>query len=564
MLSKFHICLVTLIVSIFFATGCTQNNSAWKERLRQDPPRNSQQAKKRFLADSVQENDLESIARNTQAQFRVLNSKHGLYEFSNVSIEELQESASHLYFSSNQFLPFAKQLPMPPIKPLELESCQKQPNPPVVQLLTSHEQIFESDLSEPRIYLNIGETLKLDASESEPHKSVGGELKIAFAYTAPSDSNMGEKVTAGSSIEFSPDSMGIYKFEVLVQDQKFNCARTEATLIVSGNTPYNPKSTAHSSFDKTEYPHLAEIGADSAQRFSNGNHITIAILDTGVNYNHPDLVSNIAIKPDEIPGNSIDDDGNGYIDDTYGFDFYNSDSFPFDDIGHGSHVAGLAAASTFGVAPGAKILPLKVIGHFGGDVGSITGAVYYAVNNGAQIINMSLGASSTDSLPQLQAAMDYAHANQVLIVASSGNGHPFFGLGMNNDFNPIYPASFENKNLISVAAKDSFNDLSPYSNYGVKSVDLTAPGGLYPNDLIQSSYMKNPREENYIGFQGTSMAAPMVSGVAALILSMDNRLTPVQLKEVLLSSGDKVESMELYTSSGTTLNAKQAVKNSLQ
>src|SRR5690606_16981905 len=129
------------------------------------------------------------------------------------------------------------------------------------------------------------------------------------------------------------------------------------------------------------------------------------------------------------------------IDDVVGYDFANSDSFPFDDQGHGSHVAGLTASSVTGLAKKARILSVKALGPSGGDIASIVGGSFYAVDNGAKVLNMSFGNYGAPH-PKLVEAMDYAEEKGVIVVAASGNGHPMFGIGMNTDVMPNFPSSF--------------------------------------------------------------------------------------------------------------------------
>lgn len=549
-----------LFLSISITAGCTPQGS-WKSRITQKAPSNSYEANKRFLASSVSESDLQRITSNSQAQVRVLNSNHGFYEFSNVDKETLQHLTEHLQFTRNEFIPIEQTQRSSNLntKHEGLLPCVTQINPPTLNIRQQTKEKIKP--LEDQIQLVLGETLTLDGSRSRSHPDIGGDVKLNFRYLSPEESLLKGEDQISTRFKFTPDSMGVYELIFVVQDKRQNCEFKSIFVAVTANTPFDSSSPSNFDYDESEYKHLLELEAASAHKKSLGSNITIAIIDSGINYNHPDLVKNIAVNESEIPGNGIDDDGNGFIDDSYGFDFYNSDPYAFDDLGHGSHVAGLAAASTFGVAPNAKLLPLKSLGHFGGDAGTLAAAIKYAVDNGAQIINLSIGTPAQSPNPKVQEAIDYAEANNVLTVAASGNGHPLSGIGMNNDTHPMYPASLKNKSLISVAAKDDFNALAPYSNYGVESVDITAPGGLGPHNLIQSSYFNNPAGVQYLESDGTSLATPLVSGVAALIMSLDNRLTALQVKNIILSSGTQVESLKGVISSGRTLNAKASVNS---
>lgn len=238
-----------------------------------------------------------------------------------------------------------------------------------------------------------------------------------------------------------------------------------------------------------------------------GNGIIIAVVDTGVDYNHEDLSGNIWTNTDEIANNGIDDDNNGYIDDTKGYDFIGNyytelhpDNNPDDDYGHGTHVSGIIAAAdnslgVKGIAPLAKIMPVKVLDSSGyGWNDEIAAGIHYAVDNGANIINMSLGSYSPSTT--VKEAVDYAEAHNVLVVAAAGNSSTYTF--------PIYPAVYSN--VVAVAASDEDGYKTYFSNWG--KVNVTAPG-----DSILSSLPGN----KYASWSGTSMASPFAAGAAALI-----------------------------------------------
>jgi subtilisin family serine protease len=201
--------------------------------------------------------------------------------------------------------------------------------------------------------------------------------------------------------------------------------------------------------------------------------ITVAVIDTGVDYNHPDLTTNIWNNTAEIVGDGIDNDGNGFVDDIRGWDFVQGDNDPMDFAHHGTHVAGTIGASGnngvggTGVCWNASIMPLRVLGSTGsGSTADIIAAVNYAVANGAKVINMSLGGGGYSSL--MNNAI--ASAPNVLFVLAAGND------GTDNDSTPSYPASYTQPNIISVAATTQVDGLAYFSNYGVTSVDVGAPG----------------------------------------------------------------------------------------
>ena len=221
----------------------------------------------------------------------------------------------------------------------------------------------------------------------------------------------------------------------------------------------------------------ADVDGPEAWDVTQGSStVVIAVIDTGVDYNHPDLAGNIWSNPGEVAGNRIDDDNNGYADDIRGWDFVDNDNEPMDVQGHGTHVSGTIAAmgnnsiGVTGVCWQAKIMPLRIFDAFGGSATSarIIAAVGYAVNKGAKIINASFG--GPDYSQAEYDALSSANSAGVLFVAAAGNETA------NNDTTPCYPAGYNLPNIISVAATDQNDELTYFSNYGATSVHVAAPG----------------------------------------------------------------------------------------
>ncbi|WP_445635478.1 Peptidase S8/S53 domain-containing protein [Nostoc sp. DSM 114161] len=260
-----------------------------------------------------------------------------------------------------------------------------------------------------------------------------------------------------------------------------------------------------------------------------GQGVVVAVLDSGVDYNHSDLSSNIWTNSGEIPDNGIDDDSNGYTDDFYGWNFISNNNNTLDVYGHGTHVAGTIAAvnndfGVTGIAYNAKIMPVKVLGDDGkGTYLAISQGIYYAVNKGAKVINISVAGTVPDS--GLEAAIQYANSQGVIVVMAAGNS---------GASTPLYPAYYATNWGLAVGAVDSNNNLADFSNRVGSDASIayvTAPG--------VSVYSTLPNQ-TYGFYNGTSMAAPHVAGVAALILSANPSLTGSQVREIITQTAVNV------------------------
>lgn len=295
---------------------------------------------------------------------------------------------------------------------------------------------------------------------------------------------------------------------------------------------------------------MLSIRAPSAWDISTGTAtVTVAVIDTGIEYTHPDLAGNIAVNAGETPGNGIDDDRNGFVDDYYGYDFVNSDGDPMDDHFHGTHCAGTIGArgnnslGVAGVAWNVKLMPVKVLSATGsGSTAGVAAGMNYAVKRGVKILSMSLGGSGYSQT--LEDAIINAKNNGVLVVAAAGNS------AVNTDISPSYPASSAQDNVISVAASTNTDTLASFSNWGPTSVDLAAPG-----QSILSTYLSG----QYATASGTSMATPHVAGMAALIKSIKPDLTYAQIKSVLLTTVDPLTSLSGKMVSGGRANIYSAL-----
>jgi thermitase len=271
--------------------------------------------------------------------------------------------------------------------------------------------------------------------------------------------------------------------------------------------------------------------------------ITVAVIDTGIDWQHEDLSDRIWSNSKEIPSNNIDDDNNGYIDDIRGWDFFGQgDNDPTDETssknpGHGTHCAGIIAASAnndkgvSGVAPLVKLMPIRFLGADGsGNLMSAVKAIDYAINNGAQVISASWGAEvqAAQMKPVLE-AIERANKKDIIFVAAAANN------GSSNDIKEVYPANAPSTNVISVSASQTNDSKPTWSNFGQATVSLAAPGANILSTLPGNKYGN---------LSGTSMATPLVAALSALILSQAKNLNialkPEDIKAILQATGEKV------------------------
>ncbi|HZS09281.1 MAG TPA: S8 family serine peptidase [Blastocatellia bacterium] len=302
-----------------------------------------------------------------------------------------------------------------------------------------------------------------------------------------------------------------------------------------------------------------DIGAPAAWDAlprTQSRQIVVAVIDTGVDYTHPDLATRIWRNTREIPGNGIDDDGNGYADDVVGWNFAGNSNDPRDDHYHGTLVAGVIAAGAgngigiAGVAGPAdvRIMPLKCFdANAQGTTAGVVAAIDYAVRNGAQIINISWG--DREFTPELYNAVRRAVTAGCLVTAAAGNS------ASDNDSFPVYPAAFSSganalPAVLSVAAFDEADRLATQSDFGARSVDLAAPGNFIYTTWPGGNY-------GYSG--GTSVAAAFASGVAALVLAKNPTLAGTRVKDILVSSVREVAALRSKIITGGAIHAARAL-----
>jgi len=327
---------------------------------------------------------------------------------------------------------------------------------------------------------------------------------------------------------------------------------TELKLELAHIRPFTDMRDNNSNNMSDYDAYLCDAGVVEAWELSSGEGVVIAVINTGIDITHEDLAENIWVNTCEIPGNGIDDDKNGYIDDVNGWNFIDDTNQVFDSANainesHGTQIAGIISAAKdngmgiSGVAPSAKIMPLKVFDNGIAYTSDIIDAILYAKNKGVKIVNCSWG--STFYNPALEEAM---RDSDMLFVCAAGNS------GADIDVNHIYPASFELSNIITVASVNKNRILSAFSNYGVINVDTAAPG----EDIISTLPGNVYGEGN-----GTSMAAAFVSGEAALLCSILQDSSITEIKDRICMCSDRLSSLTGKISNSAKINCTAAIKN---
>lgn len=293
---------------------------------------------------------------------------------------------------------------------------------------------------------------------------------------------------------------------------------------------------------------MARIDAPKAWETTTGTRTgpVVAVVDGGLDYTHPDLANNVWTNPGEIPGDGLDNDGNGVVDDLHGFDAANKDGDPMDDSGHGTHCAGTVGAEgnngqgVVGVNWQAQLMGVKFLSGGYGDTADAIEGILYATKMGARITSNSWGGPQYN-----QALYDALAASPALHICAAGND------AGNNDIVPMYPAGYDLPNVLTVAATDENDQLASFSNRGATTVELAAPGVRIYSTVPGGYGLKS----------GTSMATPHVSGVAALIATRYPEVSNTELKDRLVFGTDRLPQLEGQLISGGRLNAARSLED---
>lgn len=331
---------------------------------------------------------------------------------------------------------------------------------------------------------------------------------------------------------------------------------------VTSNDPYYTNGSLWGMYGDATSP-ANQFGSQAGEAWAAGKYacgnVWVGIIDEGYMYTHEDLAANAGTNPGEIAGNGVDDDGNGYVDDVYGWDFDGNNNTVFDgvDDDHGTHVAGTIGGvggnskGVAGVCWSVKLLNAKFLGKRGGTTANAIKAVDYFTDL-KQRHNLSLVATSNSwgggGFSQgLQDAIERANAAGILFIAAAGNSSYDC-----DSSSSCYPAEYPNTNIIAVASLDSNGALSSFSNYGATTIDIGAPGrGIFSTVPVRSG---GNVVSGYASYSGTSMATPHVSGAAALYKAYNSSATASQVRDAILNAGLATSSLSGKVLTGDRLN----------
>ncbi|MDF2537120.1 MAG: hypothetical protein K0S76_141 [Herbinix sp.] len=444
---------------------------------------------------------------------------------------------------------------------------------------TSKFSIFKACITAVLLYfLFIKLIYNISSNIHREYEEAGGEIVVLFDNAVSDEYLSGLVRTYDTKIDIIrhiDDYALLYvedsaKYQPIINNLKSNpeiaVVQENSSISSLGFSNDTFADTQWALFNPGQYEYVSEAGRETRKstvdidmdvpeaweilhkEYEDTREVVVAVIDTGVDYMHPDLADHIWVNENEVPDDGIDNDKNGYVDDYHGWDFYNNDStvchyqydetfdtnfaLPGDNDDHGTHVAGIigaVAGNNMGIAGIAsniniKLMVLKINGgpKGTGNISSAIEAVKYATMMGADIGNMSWGTSQySEALRQVLEESD------ILFVAAAGN------TGTNNNSSPVYPASLDIDNMISVTFVNSTGKLTSLANYGATSVDIAAPGEDIYSTIVG----------DYAAMSGSSMAAPQVTAIAAMLYSKSDNLYPGNIKEIILNSVKTLESL---------------------
>lgn len=406
------------------------------------------------------------------------------------------------------------------------------------------------------------------------HPHIPDELIVKFKNETLDRKKITESLNAKKIHRFSSSGAELLRFNI--KDRSlYSIAKNlvtkdyiqyvEANYIVFTNeTPNDPRFEETWGLHNTgENGNKKDADIDAAEAWNinkESKNTVVAVIDTGVDYTHEDIAENYWNNPGEVgldqdgldkKNNGKDDDENGYIDDWRGWNFIENNNNPMDDNGHGTHCSGTIAAvgdNNIGVAGvnwSGSVVGIKFLSASGsGTLANAVKSIEYATKLGVNLTSNSWGGGGHS--PTMEAAIKEANKNGILFIAAAGNS------ASNNDENPHYPSNYQVENVISVAASDSEDKIAGFSNYGLQTVHLSAPG---------VGILSTTPGNQYQVFSGTSMATPHVAGAVALLKSTYKALDSKQIKERILNSVDHLTQLQNITITGGRLNLLNAIEN---
>jgi len=382
-----------------------------------------------------------------------------------------------------------------------------------------------------------------------------GEILVKFRGAAPTQINESDRVRKGIRSLKRLDEKGVHRVQL---EPDISVAEAQAILSQDPEVEYaEPNYYRHLALDPNDlsYPsqwNLPIINAPTAWNAATDCAATpVAVIDSGVDYEHTDLAANIWSNLADVAGDGVDNDGNGYIDDTMGWDFVADDNDPMDENGHSTHVAGTIAAvgdngqGVAGLCWDGQIMALRTFDAEGnGTVADVIEAMQYARTKGARVVNASYAGADFSQAEYDEISL--LNDSGILMVVAAGNE------GADNDRLPSYPAGYDLPNIIAVAATDRNDRLASFSNFGAATVHVAAPG-----DSIFSTYVNN----DYAFGSGTSMAGPHVSGLAALVWNTNPGLAASQVRARILDGVDRLADLSGKIFTAGRINAYNSLLN---